>query len=167
MRKVDTVSVHLCRRFSSKTSSSEVAVDAESVFSESICYLYSCSHSSSKHRDVDVVLVISTWYRMFSRVGEYSAECLVGIFLSPVSGGGSCEVATSVICLNVSQFALRKFHRFTSLHAIGAVNHGEEISGSRCCDRGNLSSNRRVGMPVSAVWANARSGLVYEFQRCE
>ena len=34
--------------------------------------------------------------------------------MSAVSGGGSCEVATSVICLNVSQFALRKFHRFVA-----------------------------------------------------
>ena len=87
--------------------------------------------------------------------------------MSAVSGGGSCKVAMSVICLNVSQFALRKFHRFTGLHAIGAVRHGEEISDGRCCDRGNFSSTRRVGMPVSAVWANARSGLVSEFQRCE
>ena len=69
--------------------------------------------------------------------------------MSAVSGGGSCEVARSVICLKVSQFALRKFHRFTGLHAIGAVRHGEEISDGRCCDRGNLSSTRRVGMPVS------------------
>ena len=57
-------------------------------------------------------------------------------------------MAMSVICLHVSQFALRKFHRFTGLHAIGAVIHGEEISDGRCCDRGNLSSTRRVGMPV-------------------
>ena len=71
------------------------------------------------------------------------------------------------VCLNVSQFALRKFHRFTGLHAIGAARHGEEISDGRCCDRGNLSSTRRVGMPVSTVWANARSGLVSEFQHCE
>ena len=76
-------------------------------------------------------------------------------------------MATSVICLNVSQFALRKFHRFTGLHAIGAVRHGEEISDGRCYDRGNLSRTRRVGMPVSAVWANARSWFVSEFQRCE
>ena len=47
--------------------------------------------------------------------------------MSTVSGGGSCEVATSVICLNVSQLALRKFHRLTGLHAIGAARHGEEI----------------------------------------
>ena len=59
--------------------------------------------------------------------------------MSTVSGGGSCEVATSVICLNVSQLALRKFHRLTGLHAIGAARHGEEISDGRCCDRGNLS----------------------------
>ena len=45
----DTVSFHLCRRFSSKTLSSEVAVDAYSVFSESICSFYGCSHSSSQH----------------------------------------------------------------------------------------------------------------------
>ena len=45
----DTVSFHLCRRFSSKTLSSDVAVDADSVFSESICSLYSCSYSSSQH----------------------------------------------------------------------------------------------------------------------
>ena len=87
--------------------------------------------------------------------------------MSTVSGGCSCEVATSVICLHVSQLALRKFHRLTGLHAIGAARHGEEISDGRCCDRGNLSSTRRVGMPVSAVWANARSGLVSEFQPCE
>ena len=85
--------------------------------------------------------------------------------MSAVSGGGSCEEATSVIWLNVSQFALRKFHRFTGLHPIGAVRHGEEISDGRCCDRRNLSSTRRVGKPVSTVWANARSGLVSEFQR--
>ena len=30
-----------------------------------------------------------------------------------------------------------------------------------------VPSTRRVGMPVSTVWANARSGLVSEFQRCE
>ena len=87
--------------------------------------------------------------------------------VSAVSGGGSCEEAMSGICLNVSQFTLRKFHRFTGLHAIGAVRHGEDISDGQCCDRGNLSSTRRVGMPVSTVWANARSGLVSEFQRCE
>ena len=87
--------------------------------------------------------------------------------MSAVSGGGSCVVATSVICLNVSQFALQKFYRFTGLHAIGAARHGEEISDGRCCDRRNLSSTRRVGTPVSAVWANAWSGLVSEFQRCE
>ena len=45
----DTVSFHLCRRFSSKTLSSDAAVDADSVFSESICSLYSYSHSSSQH----------------------------------------------------------------------------------------------------------------------
>ena len=45
----DTVSFHLCRRFSPKTLSNDVAVDADSVFSESICSLYSCSHSSSQH----------------------------------------------------------------------------------------------------------------------
>ena len=41
--------------------------------------------------------------------------------MSTVSGGGSCEVDTSVICLNVSQFALRKFHRFTGLVKISAM----------------------------------------------
>ena len=46
-------------------------------------------------------------------------------------------MATSVICVNVPQFALRKFHRFTGLHAIGAVRHCEEISDTGCCDRGN------------------------------
>ena len=75
--------------------------------------------------------------------------------MSALSGDGSCGVATSV---HVSHFALRKFHRFTGLHAIGAVRHGEEFSDGRCCDRGNLSSTRRVGTPVSTVWANARSG---------
>ena len=106
---------------------------------------------------------------MFSRVDVYSAECLKASSVSAVSGGCSCEVATSVICLNVSQLTLRKFHRFTGLHAIGAVRHGQEISGSRCCDRGNLSSSRRLGIPVFTVglWAIARSGLVSEFQRCE
>ena len=42
-------SFHLCRRFSPKRLSSDGAVDAYSVFSESICSLYSCSHSSSLH----------------------------------------------------------------------------------------------------------------------
>ena len=40
--------------------------------------------------------------------------------MSAVSGGGSC--------LNVSQLDLRKFHRFTGLHTIGAMRHSEEIS---------------------------------------
>ena len=45
----DTVPFHLCRRFSPKALSSVVAVDADYVFSESMCSLYSCSHSSSQH----------------------------------------------------------------------------------------------------------------------
>ena len=71
--------------------------------------------------------------------------------MSAVSGGGSCEGVTSVICLNVSQFGFRNFHLFTVLHAIGAVRNCEEIIDGRCCDGGNLSTTRRVGMPMSAV----------------
>ena len=78
-------------------------------------------------------------------------NALYASYMSAVSGGGTCEVATSVIFLNVSQFALQKFHRFSGVHAIGAVRHGEEIGDGRCRDLRNLSSTHRVRLPVSIV----------------
>ena len=66
-----TISFHLCRRFSSKTLSSDVAVDADSVFSESICSLYSCSHSSTVNSEV--VIYTAEWTEASWR--EWKCPC--------------------------------------------------------------------------------------------
>ena len=64
----DTVPFRLCRRFSPKTLSSDVAVDTDSVFSESICSLYSCSHSSSQH---------GMWFLLY----QHGIECLAELMI--------------------------------------------------------------------------------------
>ena len=73
----------------------------------------------------------------------------------------------AVIILQRFQLVSQKFQRFTDLLVV--VMRWEAATGEGwCCDRGNFPSSRVSGswQDVS-VLANARSGLVSDFQRPE